>query len=95
MREISTSTSRVTAYSPQGAEPCGIVYPRPEAFSSTGIGKYYTPKKDRFVRTSGGHKHYLSTPRPRRHFWRSNDRKGLSGKNRLFNRFKSQWMAGK
>ncbi|KAL2782544.1 kinase-like domain-containing protein [Aspergillus keveii] len=64
-------------------------------FSSTGIGKYNTPKKDRFVRTSGGHKHYLSPPRPRRHFCGSNDSEELSGRNKLFNSFKSQWMEGK
>ncbi|CEL05801.1 hypothetical protein ASPCAL06916 [Aspergillus calidoustus] len=72
------------------------IVPSPRGkFSSTGTGKYNTTKKDRFVRTSGGHKHYLSPPRPRRHFWRSNDSEELSGKNKLFNSFKSQWMEGK
>ncbi|KAL2823275.1 kinase-like domain-containing protein [Aspergillus cavernicola] len=46
----------------------GVHFPRGE-YPSAGITQYYRPKQDRFVQMNGGHRHYLSPPKSKRHSW--------------------------
>ncbi|KAL4862939.1 hypothetical protein BDV12DRAFT_178106 [Aspergillus spectabilis] len=73
-----------------------VIYFPIGAFPSPGIRQNYLPKQDRFVRMDGGHRHYLSISRSKRHFWRIKsllDWIGLGDKGKCSNGSKSLWTA--
>ncbi|KAL2783545.1 kinase-like domain-containing protein [Aspergillus keveii] len=57
-------------------------------YLSAGIRQYRRPKHHRFVPVNGGHKHYLSPRKWKRHFWRTHNflgRIGLGDKDKRLN----------